>query len=219
MIRETSEFVCTVVLAAAIGTAVGAAVAPPSSLTDTADQASVRVFDATGHGSGTVIANGLVLTARHVVVDAKGDIKVRLSNNEERVAHVAMVGVDERHDYALLQVDTTGITPAHVSCAKPHQGDKVMAYGDPLQITRIATWGRIADRYEVQNKGAPIGSRIMDMTVAPGNSGGGVWNENGELVGIVDALLIMPGNPDFVVAPTGHSVMIEMSAVCPLIGR
>ena len=182
-----------------------------------AANASVRVESEIGHGSGVVVAPGLVVTAKHVVDDNK-TVKITLANGEVKEGSVAWTtaGAD---DVALIAVDTSGVTPAPINCDQQPIGTRVFSFGDPLSMRRVATWGRIASdvRVTIKDMEMPSGDRLLDMTVNPGNSGGGIFLENGQLVGLADAVMITPlgGMPSL----SGLAVMVPSETVCRLLAR
>lgn len=170
---------------------------------------SVYIEVAEGHGSGVVIGHNRVLTAAHVVKGAD-KVTVTFADGSKREATVLWSGAPTKehpgHDLAMLQVDTGANAPARMSCARQEQGTPIVVYGNPLHFRAIATWGRIASYTEQQIDGLAEVA-VIDATVNPGNSGGGVFNEAGELVGIVNAVAL---------APTYGGMMMPTSAITPL---
>ena len=180
-----------------------------------AAQATVMVSDDEGHGSGVVIARGLVLTAAHVV-GTNPSMKITLSTGSQKIGHILWTGRDH-HDIALIEVDTDAVTPARIDCRRLKMGGAVFTFGHPVNVRNVVTWGRIASDTVVDNDEAAVGSVLMDMTVLPGNSGGGVWESDGRLVGLADAVLAVPSG--FGASLTGLSVMVSSPVLCLLLGR
>lgn len=181
--------------------------------------ATALVGDEHEHGTGVVIGFGTILTAGHVAAGHK-DMKVTLLGKEQ-TAHVLWVGQNGL-DLAILSADTRDVLPVKINCKRPLRGDRVYTFGYPLIAKHAMTWGRVSSDDDLPVQYVPTGSVLLDMTVAPGNSGGGVFNDDDELVGIVDAILIapMPLAP-FGVAPdiTGLSTMIGSPTICQALGR
>ncbi len=183
---------------------------------NTLDQAAassvyVRVGDATGdfvpHGSGTVIAKNIVLTAGHVAFDDEKQIHVKTAYNVEQLVTNKDVTKDESIDFALLDVDT-GNTPAiKYSCAKFPIGTEVFAYGNPLGLKDVATFGRIASNRAPSYKGAPKDAILVDLTAAPGVSGGGLFT-------IVNNKPILIGIVVQIVRGYTYTIAIPLSAFC-----
>lgn len=167
------------------------------------------------HGSGVVIAPGRVLTAGHVV-DGADTVKVTLPNGHTQIAHVLWHPAPGR-DVALLSLDTEGTRPAEIDCRPTHIGETVQAYGFPLKATHVATWGRVASNDAYTYGEANAGSVVLDLVLVPGNSGGGIFNAEGRLVGIADAVLAVPTG--FASLITGLSIMIGSPAICEMLGR
>jgi len=156
---------------------------------------SVLAPDGTGSGSlGTgVIVNGeaLILTALHVVNGAQ-DVRVMFADGTE--AEALVVGSDPATDIAVLQ--PLGLPEVVVpvvlgSAGGLSVGDRVIAVGDQLGLTRTTTEGVVSglDRTAPGIGGGAIEGLIQfDAAVNHGSSGGPLVNANGELVGIVVAL-------------------------------
>ena len=133
-----------------------------------------------GAGSGVIISeDGYILTCAHVVNGATS-IQVQLDNGDTYDA--AIVGQDTTSDVAVIKVEATGLTPAVIGDSNALAvGETVVAVGNPLgTLSNTVTNGII--------------SALNDMTllqtsasISPGNSGGGLFNANGELIGIVNA--------------------------------
>lgn len=179
---------------------------------DFAAQATVLVSDDLGHGSGVVIARGLVLTAAHVV-GQKDKMKVTLATGVEKDA--AVLWASKNPDVALLAVATDDVIPAVISCAQPTRGESVFTFGYPMIAKKVMAWGHVASNVLFSADG--ITGTMLDMTIVPGNSGGGVWDEQGHLVGLADAVMLVPIG--FTPSITGLSVMVPGPAICKVLGR
>lgn len=141
-----------------------------------------------GAGSGVVLtADGYIVTNHHVI-DGAGTIKVRLSNGQTYVA--ALTGTDEKTDLAVLKINASGLTAAKLADSSAARvGDFVIAIGNPLgELGGTVTEGIISakDR-EVTIDGKAMTLLQTSAAVNPGNSGGGLFNLEGELVGVVNA--------------------------------
>ena len=141
-----------------------------------------------GAGSGVIITeDGYIITNNHVVSGAS-QVTVRLSDGTEYAA--AVVGTDSKTDIAVLKIEATGLTPVVVGDSDSLQvGEFAMAVGNPLgELGGTVTDGIISalDR-EVTVENQTMNLLQTNAAVSPGNSGGGLFNERGELIGIVNA--------------------------------
>jgi len=141
-----------------------------------------------GAGSGVVLSeDGYIVTNYHVI-DGASTIKIRLNSGETCIAKLA--GTDAKTDLAVLKIDAEGLTPAKpADSSRVRTGDFVIAIGNPLgELGGTVTEGIISalDR-EITIDGEPMTLLQTSAAVNPGNSGGGLFNLDGELVGIVNA--------------------------------
>ena len=144
-----------------------------------------------GAGSGVVISSdGYILTCAHVVSGAS-NITVTIGDTDYPAT---VVGEDDTSDVAVLKIDATDLTPATVGNSDSLAvGESVLAVGNPLgELGGTVTSGIVsALNRSVSIQGSSSVNTMsliqMDASVSPGNSGGGLFNMNGELVGIVNA--------------------------------
>ena len=144
-----------------------------------------------GAGSGVIISSdGYILTCAHVV-DGASNITVTINDKDYTAT---LVGEDTTSDIAVIKIDADGLTPATVGDSDSLKvGQSVMAVGNPLgELGGTVTGGMIsALNRSVTIQGSSSVNTMsliqMDASVSPGNSGGGLFNMNGELVGIVNA--------------------------------
>ena len=144
-----------------------------------------------GAGSGVIISSdGYILTCAHVV-DGASTITVTIGDKDYTAT---LVGEDTTSDIAVIKIDADGLTPATVGDSDSLKvGQSVMAVGNPLgELGGTVTGGMIsALNRSVTIQGTSSTNTMsliqMDASVSPGNSGGGLFNMNGELIGIVNA--------------------------------
>lgn len=142
----------------------------------------VLVETPAGTGSGFVVSPGLLATACHVVRGA-ASIQVHYAAVQERAAG-RQVLCDEHRDIAFVVAAVpTGVTALHFADTPPAQGDHIYAWGYPLG-TLIALEPSVAAGVVSATQTA-TGFLALDVSAAPGNSGGPVVNERGEVVGIL----------------------------------
>lgn len=141
-----------------------------------------------GAGSGVIITeNGYIATNNHVIDEAT-KITVILRNGEEYDA--ALVGTDEKTDLAVVKIEKTGLPVATIGNSdKLEVAEAVLAIGNPLgELGGSVSNGIISAlsrKIMVENQEMTL----LQTTAAvnPGNSGGGLFNMSGELIGIVNA--------------------------------
>jgi serine protease Do len=136
-----------------------------------------------GMGSGFIISpDGLVLTNAHVVANAK-EVTVKLTDKRELRAKV--LGVDRPTDIALLKVEATGLPSVRLGDASDLKvGEWVAAIGSPYGFENSVTSGIVSAKWRSLPDGAYVPFIQTDVAVNPGNSGGPLFNMQGEVVGI-----------------------------------
>jgi serine protease Do len=137
---------------------------------------------ARGTGSGFIVSSdGYVLTNAHVVADAS-EVTVKLTDRREFVAKV--IGVDKRSDVALIKIAASGLpTVRFGDSSKIKSGQWVVAIGSPFGFENSVTAG------VVSATARPLDETYVpfiqtDAAVNPGNSGGPLFNVDGEVIGI-----------------------------------
>jgi serine protease Do len=135
-----------------------------------------------GVGSGFIVSSdGYVLTNAHVVADAS-EVTVKLTDRREFVAKV--IGVDKRSDVALIKIAASGLpTVRFGDSSKLKPGQWVVAIGSPFGFENSVTAG------VVSATARPLDETYVpfiqtDAAVNPGNSGGPLFNVDGEVIGI-----------------------------------
>jgi len=143
---------------------------------------------AEGAGSGVIISeDGYIITNNHVISGSER-ITVRLADGREFDAE--LVGADVRTDTAIIKIEQTGLTPVIVGDSEYLVvGETALAVGNPLgELGGTVTSGIISalDR-DIVLDGEIMTLLQTDAAVNPGNSGGGLFNMQGELIGVVVA--------------------------------
>ena len=142
-----------------------------------------------GSGSGVVVAKGYVLTNYHVVEDAT---MLEITSGEQVYA-AQLMGTDEGKDLAVLYVDGLDIEPVVLGDSDVlNVGDWAICIGNPLSFTGTTTVGIVSALNREVNGNATdaYGKRTTntmiqtDAAINSGNSGGGMFNVAGELIGI-----------------------------------
>jgi serine protease Do len=140
-------------------------------------------------GSGFIIdEKGIVVTNNHVIQDAE-DIIVRVNGDQEYKAKV--VGADPLSDIAALQLETKDkFTPvAFGDSDKARIGDWVIAIGNPFGLGGTVTSGIISARNRSIGLSRYEDYIQTDASINSGNSGGPLFDMNGDVIGINTAIL------------------------------
>lgn len=153
-------------------------------------------------GSGFLIAQegntAYVVTANHVVADAD-EINVSLNDEAATKLKAEIVGRDRRTDVALLKVTTdkklTTVNWADSSKTRP--GEWLIAIGNPFGFTSTVTLGivsTIARDVAAKTRMPGVGDYVdgyiqTDASINLGNSGGPMFNDRGEVIGITTAII------------------------------
>ncbi|MBR1985938.1 MAG: trypsin-like peptidase domain-containing protein [Mogibacterium sp.] len=141
-----------------------------------------------GAGSGVIVReDGYIATNYHVIQGAN-KVEVTLHNGDSYSAHI--IGSDPANDIAVIKIDAKGLTTATVGDSSTVDvGDLAVAIGNPLgQLGGTATTGIISalDR-TLDVEGTTLTLMQTDAAINGGNSGGGLFNSKGELIGIVES--------------------------------
>jgi serine protease Do len=149
-------------------------------------------------GSGFVIdPSGIIATNNHVIEDAD-EITATFADGTKRIATV--IGHDEKTDIALIQVKADKpLTAVSFGDSRTLRvGDWVMAIGNPFGLGGTVTVGIVSARNRDINAGPYDDFIQTDAAINRGNSGGPLFNEKGEVIGINTAII----------SPTGGSIGI-----------
>jgi serine protease Do len=164
-------------------------------------------------GSGFVIdPSGIVITNNHVIGDAN-DIMVIFTDGRKLKAEI--VGKDSKVDVAVLRVksDKPLKTVKFGDSDKMRVGDPVMAVGNPFGLGETVTAGIVSARNRDIDSGPYDNFIQTDASINKGNSGGPLFNMQGEVIGINTAIL----------SPSGGSIGIGFatpsSIVAPVIAQ
>ena len=145
-------------------------------------------------GSGFIIdEKGIVITNNHVIQDAE-DIVVRVNGNEEYKAKI--VGADPLSDIAVLQIDSKEkFKPVKFGDSdKARIGDWVIAIGNPFGLGGTVTSGIISARNRSIGLARYEDYIQTDASINTGNSGGPLFDMNGDVIGINTAILGQSGS-------------------------
>jgi serine protease Do len=136
-----------------------------------------------GMGSGFIIsADGVILTNAHVVADAS-EVTVKLTDRREFNAKV--LGTDPQTDVAVLKIDAKDLPTVRLGDSdKVRVGEWAIAIGSPFGFENTVTSGIVSAKSRSLPDGTYVPFIQTDVAVNPGNSGGPLFNLNGEVIGI-----------------------------------
>jgi putative serine protease PepD len=159
---------------------------------DSAGVVAIRAVTAEGEDSGTGIVlneQGLILTNDHVVAGASS-IVAGPGTSSKVTRTATLLGEEANEDLALIKIDPSGLSlkPLNlVSSSSVEVGDSVYAIGNPYGLDETLTRGIVSalDREIAAPDGSKITGAIQtDAALNPGNSGGPLLNEQGEVIGV-----------------------------------
>ena len=176
---------------------------------------------AAGLGSGVLVSeDGLVITAAHVV-EVADRVEVEFMDRQRIVADV--IASSALDDVALLKLTSPvhGVAPVKWGDSdKVEIGDPVFVIGAPYGLDHTLTSGRISGRrpHAAFVPNGPQGELLQtDAAINRGNSGGPLFDEKGQLIGIVSFILSASGGFEglgfAVTSNTVHRVLIDNRAV------
>tara|TARA_A100001011_G_scaffold314510_1_gene332672 strand:+ start:531 stop:1937 length:1407 start_codon:yes stop_codon:yes gene_type:complete len=162
-------------------------------------------------GSGFIIdKNGIVVTNNHVIADAE-DIIVRVNGDKEFKAKV--IGADPLSDIALLKLETKEkfIPVKFGDSDKARIGDWVIAIGNPFGLGGTVTSGIISARNRSIGLTRYEDYIQTDASINSGNSGGPLFDMNGDVIGINTAILGRNGSIGigFAIPSNSAKIVIE----------
>ena len=141
-----------------------------------------------GAGSGVIVKDDGYIATNYHVIQGANKVEVTLHNGESYPARI--VGSDPANDIAVIKIDAKDLTTATIGDSSTVDvGDLAVAIGNPLgQLGGTATTGIISalDR-TLDVEGTTLTLLQTDAAINGGNSGGGLFNSKGELIGIVES--------------------------------
>jgi serine protease Do len=134
-----------------------------------------------GSGAGFLAGEGLVLTSQHVVA-GKRQIKVVL--DDDTTYDAAVLLREPERDLAMLEIPTTGHAVAVISEREPKPGEMVFAFGHPWGQRAVLTGGVLSAVIKAHTHNGEFPLLRTDARLAPGNSGGPLFDAAGEVIGL-----------------------------------
>ncbi len=165
------------------------AVAPsltPAQIATRSTPGIVTIKSPEGLGTGFVVrADGWIATNVHVIAGAR-ELIVVLPNHSE-LPVVEVMGIDPERDLAIIRVDTKKPLPTLIlgDSDAVHPGDPVVAIGHPLGLEDTVSNGLVSAIREVDPSLTVL---QISAPIAPGSSGGPLFNDKGEVIGVAAAI-------------------------------
>jgi hypothetical protein len=172
----------------------------------------VAIRTAQSLGTGFVVRpDGWIATNLHVIVGSP-HVKISLGGDRE-LEVVEVLAASPEHDLALVRIEARGLPAVSLGDSDAMRpGDSVVAIGHPLGLEDTVSNGLISARRKADD-----GSEVLQISapIAPGSSGGPIFNDRGEVIGVATALLLGGQNLNFGV-PTRYLLpMIKQPAPMP----
>jgi len=150
---------------------------------------NVGVDSNAGAGSGVIwSSDGYILTCNHVV-EGYENIMVILNDKENTSYPAKIIGTDPQTDLAIIKIEASGLPAVTAGVYSPVIGQSVIAIGNSLgELANTVSDGIISGlEREVVVEDRSMVLMQTNAAVSPGNSGGGLFDINGKLIGIVNA--------------------------------
>ena len=165
----------------------------PAQIAEQAMPSVVSVVTETSLGSGFVVSpDGLVVTNLHVVA---GRAEVLVIIGGEKVPVKRVYNGDIRRDLVVLEIETKGLRALTLGDSdRVRTGEQVVAIGNPLGLDHTVSNGLVSAVREV----APELTMLqISAPIAPGSSGGPLFNDRGEVIGVATGILVGGQNLNF----------------------
>jgi serine protease Do len=145
-----------------------------------------------GMGSGFIVdASGVILTNAHVVEGAD-EVRVKLADRREFKGKIA--GLDHTTDIAVVKIDAKDLPTVKLGDpTKIRVGEWVVAIGSPFGFENTVTAGIVSGTSRSLPEGSYVPFIQTDAAVNPGNSGGPLFNMQGQVIGINSAIYSRTG--------------------------
>ena len=162
-------------------------------------------------GSGFIISeDGYILTNYHVI---SGYDKVTVATYDQETYDASVIGYDESSDIAVLKIDAENLDPVSLGdSSKLRVGDTVFAIGNPLgELTFSLTKGIVSalSRNISTESGSSMSLIQTDCAINSGNSGGALFNDSGEVIGITNAKYSASGSMEAEIDNIGFAIPIN----------
>jgi serine protease Do len=137
---------------------------------------AINELEEVSQGSGFFIATDIAVTNYHVLEGSKEAI-ITIAGNTFKILDILAISDTEQKDYVIFRTNYKTKDPLKIAKIKPLIGEDIFAIGSPKGLTNSLTKGTISgfrDNHRIQ----------IDATIDHGSSGGPLFNERGEVIGI-----------------------------------
>ncbi len=184
----------------------------PARIAEIAIPSVVLIRTAAGQGSGFVAApDGKIVTNYHVIQGADAAIVVTSDGVEHK--DVEVIALDTAHDLAVLRIGARTLKPltlADSSLSKP--GEHVVAIGNPLGFGDTISDGLLSGVRALKN----LTFLQISAPISPGSSGGPVFNDRGEVIGVSTFVVSTGQNLNFAIPINAVKSMLASNKGSPL---
>lgn len=174
--------------------------------------AVVKVKLPNGHGSGVSIGDGYIITAAHVVGTEK---TVTLKTSDGSIRPATVLWASKEYDIALVRTDPDRLGKARLECRVAAEGEPIISMGNPLALEFVSAYGKIAGSPRELAHWKSV--YVTDITTIMGQSGGPVFDADGDLIGITVGVMVAPVG--FSGSFVGYGFAVPSRSVCDLLGR
>src|SRR5690606_33857036 len=151
----------------------------------------------------------------HVAENEGDKLTAKFSDGAQREA--VTLWSSATYDVALLKIDGWEGPASNIECRTPEVGEDVGLYGNPLAMEFVHTYGKVASGITRAYSTAWAEALPIDGAMGPGMSGGGAFDDDGDLVGInVGVPLTKIGMAS---VPVGIGFIVPASTICGLLAR
>lgn len=169
-----------------------------------------QVSQTASSGSGFIISDSGYVVSNYHVVEGATKLSVIMYDSKEYEAQ--LVGYDATNDLAVLKIEGEDFPYVKLGSSDALAvGDQVMAIGNPLgELTSTLTVGYISAKDRAVNtEGSYMNMLQTDAAINSGNSGGPLFNSNGEVVGITTAKYSGTSNSGATIEGIGFAIPID----------
>jgi S1-C subfamily serine protease len=162
-----------------------------------------------------VRADGWIATNLHVIV---GGPRVKITLRDARELEVVEVlAANPEHDLALVRVAARGLPTVPIGDSDAMRpGDPIVAIGNPLGLEDTVSNGLVSARRKVDDTADGFEVLQVSAPIAPGSSGGPLFNDRGEVIGVATAILQGGQNLNFGVPVRYLVPLIKQPAPMPI---
>ncbi len=171
-----------------------------------------RKGDHNGMGTGFVISeNGLIATSLHVIGEAR-PITVRFHSGQEYQAE-AIYAWDRKLDLAVIKIGATGLSPLPLGDSdQVKNGQPIIAIGNPMGLEQSVVTGVVSGIREFEH----TDMIQLAIPIEPGNSGGPLLDQNGQVLGLLNLKSTVTANLGFATPVSRLKPLLEKPNTVPM---